>query len=451
MKTSPPSAAAPSLSEIKRDMDARLSTLGKPIRSAFVKIWDNPLRQEASLLAIPEKLKAVMEDEWSDHLQPKGSEGVAPEEIRKAIDQALGRFLKKLLKEPLQTWEIDEDLTLPEGTSLAHNLAHGGGDRGLEFLARLGVIQKGPHLDERGSSVLEAWMRSQPRYILHEEKDSDGRTFMSLEKVPRVYTEEEVQHHKDMLVKLDDPRNRSDGVPLLRTAVECDLNHLIAPLHARGASLYEREEATGHTPIHSAISVRNLEAAAELLKLGADLNQPSLICQIDDRSPECNLLTPVAGAMNGWGEAWSPFESPADHDDFFARVLPWCLERGARLDTRDCRGNTVLHQSWLAHEDGSCVARLLAGGAPVNAVNAEGKTPLKVFTERLAEAYRDGEVKGKPPECIQNLLAAGADPTRADRLGRTPLDDMREVGWSQMVAVLEKGVTPAMSPRRSRP
>jgi ankyrin repeat protein len=117
------------------------------------------------------------------------------------------------------------------------------------------------------------------------------------------------------------------------------------------------------------------------------------------------------------------------------RVLRKLLASGAPVDARDHLGRTPLAGAMAAYEavipSAEIAELLIQAGADLEAVDAEGATPLI-----LAAAAAD-------PEKVQVLLAARAKPNAGDAAGRTPLmhavlnPDGREVAQALLQAGAE--------------
>ena len=96
------------------------------------------------------------------------------------------------------------------------------------------------------------------------------------------------------------------------------------------------------------------------------------------------------------------------HGDGHYELAERLLQLGVDVNHHD--GRTMLH-SFAAHEDSKGVAWLLAHGASVHAVDAEGATPLH------SAARRNTGVK-----VIELLLLASAEADAEDDLGQRPID-----------------------------
>jgi len=99
------------------------------------------------------------------------------------------------------------------------------------------------------------------------------------------------------------------------------------------------------------------------------------------------------------------------------RIAILFVSHGVDVNTRDRRGNTLLHYatqySWALGE--WIVADLLQLGADPNIRNKNGETPLHVAVRS------GGDVVGRI-KVIKTLLEHGADPHIRDKNGKTPLD-----------------------------
>lgn len=83
-----------------------------------------------------------------------------------------------------------------------------------------------------------------------------------------------------------------------------------------------------------------------------------------------------------------------------------------------------------ARGDVTRVRELLAAGAPADARDAQGRTPL-------LEAVLLGDGSRRYVDIARALLEARADPNAADRDGTTPLAHARRLGQDEMARVIE--------------
>ena len=110
------------------------------------------------------------------------------------------------------------------------------------------------------------------------------------------------------------------------------------------------------------------------------------------------------------------------------------LVDGARIDSLDVRRNPNgrLALNWAAwHNRVDAIEMLLAMGAPIEAENRTGFSPL----HHAAEA---GSL-----EAARALLAAGADPMHANKAGRTPAETARAEGHEEIAALIEESTQAA--------
>jgi hypothetical protein len=115
------------------------------------------------------------------------------------------------------------------------------------------------------------------------------------------------------------------------------------------------------------------------------------------------------------------------------------LDAGAPVGVRNRGGATELHFAAFTGQH-ALVERFLAmPGLPLDVTNFWGGTPL-----RAAAASGHADV-------VQRLLALGADPAPVDDFDRRPIDDARDAGHAEVVALLEAAATPTrVSARRVR-
>lgn len=94
----------------------------------------------------------------------------------------------------------------------------------------------------------------------------------------------------------------------------------------------------------------------------------------------------------------------------------WLLARAVELDARDERGWTALH--WAAHElQAEGASLLIQAGAPIEARDALGRTPLLVALSSPERAPNTASLR----ELVDVLLAAGADADARDDRGWSAL------------------------------
>ena len=224
-------------------------------------------------------------------------------------------------------------------------------------------------------------------------------------------------------------------------------------------------DADGNTPLHHAARSSDPGVAALLRDAAAEL---------DVRNHDGVTPLGLACAAGNWRlarfllergakaevEGGTPAQLPAaggEEDD--AAGVQLLLKHKARVDARDARGRSALHEAARAgHVD--IVAALLAAGADVAARDAAGRTPLLdavqggrlgVVDALLAAgadpAAEDGEGRGAlalacageapSPAIVRRLLELGADPERRDGSGRRAIDLAAEAGRWSLVSALD--------------
>ena len=172
----------------------------------------------------------------------------------------------------------------------------------------------------------------------------------------------------------------ADGNTALHHAARSSDPGVAALLRDAGANL----DALNHdrvSPLGSACAAGNWRLARFLLERGA---RP----EVDGGQPA--LLSAAA----------------SDEDD--AAGVQLLLRHKARVNARDARGRSALHEAAAADHAEVCNA-LLDAGAEVNAKAADGRTPL-------LDAVRNGAM-----HALEALIAAGADVHACDANGNTAL------------------------------
>lgn len=157
------------------------------------------------------------------------------------------------------------------------------------------------------------------------------------------------------------------------------------------------------TPAHVAAFASHDDALEALANGGADMN--ALEYQIYD------VLTIAAVA-----------------DDPEMVSLAMDLGNAPDLTTSVYDGTALIAAAHLGHHD--VVARLVAGGAPLDHINNLAWTAL-------IEAVVLGDGGPNHIKTVQILVEAGADKTIADRDGVTPLQHAMSRGYAEMVEILK--------------
>lgn len=177
-----------------------------------------------------------------------------------------------------------------------------------------------------------------------------------------------------------------------------EINRLIAT----GADLNVRDRV-GRTPAHVAAFASHDEALTALATGGADMNA------LENRVYDVLTIAAVA-------------------NDPELLSLAMALGNKADLITSVYDGTALIAAAHLGHHD--VVARLVAGGAPLNHINNLGWTALM-------EAVVLGDGGSDHIKTVQILVEARANRTIADRDGVTPLQHAMSRGYTEMVEILE--------------
>ncbi|MEH6834460.1 MULTISPECIES: ankyrin repeat domain-containing protein [Falsihalocynthiibacter] len=176
----------------------------------------------------------------------------------------------------------------------------------------------------------------------------------------------------------------------------------IARLIAAGADPNVRDPA-GRTPAHVAAFASHNNALTALAQGGADMNA------LEDGVYDVVTIAAVA-------------------DDPDMVSLAMSLGNKADLITSVYDGTALIAAAHLGHAE--VVARLVAGGAPLDHINNLGWTAVM-------EAVVLGNGGADHVRTVQILVEAGADISLSDRDGVTPLQHARSRGYAEIVSLLE--------------
>ena len=224
-------------------------------------------------------------------------------------------------------------------------------------------------------------------------------------------------------------------------------------------------DASGNTPLHHAarstdpgVAALLRDAAAEIDALNHDGQTPlAIACAAGNWRLARFLLERGAQAEPAGGQPTLLSAAAGDEDDPAGVQL--LLKYKARIDARDARGRSALHEAALAgHVD--IVDALLAAGADLHARDAQQRTPFLEaaqsgslpLLERFAEARSDfnaTDADGRnalllaigseqvTPAVVRRLLELGTDPAHVDRDGKRVIDRAAESGRWAIVTALD--------------
>ena len=177
-----------------------------------------------------------------------------------------------------------------------------------------------------------------------------------------------------------------------------EVNRLIAA----GADVNARD-GSGRTPAHVAAFASHDDVVTALAKGGADMNA------LENRVYDVLTIAAVANDPE---------------------LVSLAMELGNKPDliTSVYDGTALIAAAHLGHHD--VVARLVAGGAPLDHVNNLAWTAL-------IEAVVLGDGGPNHVKTVAILVEAGADKTIGDRDGVTPLQHAKARGYTAMIELLQ--------------
>lgn len=230
-------------------------------------------------------------------------------------------------------------------------------------------------------------------------------------------------------------------------------------------------DAEGNTPLHHAarssdpgVAALLRDAAAELDPLNHDGVSPlGTACAVGNWRLAKFLLERGARPEPADGQPALLAAAGGEEDDPAGVAL--LLKHKARVDARDRRGRTALHEAAYAGH-GEIAATLLAAGADAGIRDHDGRTAfleaarggrlelLNRLLERLprggAEAAASADARGRnalvlacmaespSPELVQRLLDLGVDAEQRDAEGKRAIDRAAEAGRWSLVAALDR-------------
>jgi ankyrin repeat protein len=171
---------------------------------------------------------------------------------------------------------------------------------------------------------------------------------------------------------------------------------------AKAGSPLDARDGHNRTPLHVAAHLHRNEAAALLMRLGADANA------LDAQKYDIVTIAAVA-------------------DD--VPMLKIALAGGCNADniTSPYDGTALIAAAHLGHDE--VVRTLIAAKAPLDHVN-------NLHWTALIESIVLGDGGKRHIATLDALVKAGANLALADRAGKTPLTLARGRGYKEMVAIL---------------
>jgi ankyrin repeat protein len=238
--------------------------------------------------------------------------------------------------------------------------------------------------------------------------------------------------------------NATGETPLF-TAVKFNGVSTVETLLSAGASLHARD-SLGNVSLHTAVRWNALQAGGALIDAGININAHNLAGKTPLHEAVKMGIADFSTLLVHRGADLEARDNDGN-TPFMEAVMtgfPVQMERlagfGADPTTRNSRGDTPLHLA-VAMERSDLVTLLLDWGAPIHARNARGRTPFLaalstsprmvstlLTKDRIQAPDDDGfspltiAVREKAaPEMIRIIIGQGARLNSVDRDGRTPL------------------------------
>nr|WP_158987260.1 ankyrin repeat domain-containing protein [Lysobacter panacisoli] len=230
-------------------------------------------------------------------------------------------------------------------------------------------------------------------------------------------------------------------------------------------------DAEGNTPLHHAarssdpgVAALLRDAAADLDPLNRDGQSPlGVACAVGNWRLAKFLLERGARPEPAGGQPALLAAAGGEEDD--AAGVGLLLKQKAKVDARDRRGRTALHEAAFAgHLE--VVTTLLSAGADAGIRDEDGRTPfleaarggrlevierlLEHLPRRGAEAATSADARSRnalvlacmseapSPELVQRLIDLGVDAEQRDVEGKRAIDRAAEAGRWSLVAALDR-------------
>lgn len=195
-------------------------------------------------------------------------------------------------------------------------------------------------------------------------------------------------------------------------------------------------DIASYSELHLAAHEGRIDRIWQLIAEGADLNArdradrtPAHVAAFGSHDDVIKALADAGADMNALeNRVYDVLTIAAVANDPELVSLAITLGNSPTLITSVYDGTALIAAAHLGHHE--VVARLVAGGAPLDHVNNLGWTALM-------EAVVLGDGGHDHVETVRILVDAGADKTIADRDGVTPLQHAKARGYADIMTVLE--------------
>ena len=208
----------------------------------------------------------------------------------------------------------------------------------------------------------------------------------------------------------------------------------VSPAQAQTAP--SASDIASYTGLHLAAHLGDVDEINRLIAAGADLNirdrfqrTPAHVAAFASQDDALRALAEGGADMNALENGiYDVLTIAAVADEPEMVSLAMELGNAPDLITSIYDGTALIAAAHLGHHD--VVARLVAGGAPLDHINNLAWTAL-------IEAVVLGEGGPDHIKTVQILVDAGADKSIGDRDGVTPLQHALSRGYTEMVEILK--------------